>query len=84
MLIFVPHFTSYNFYPNRPKIKLFFPKRYKIFEGWGLRPQTPLNTPQVQISGYAPNQKYAKQVCARSRTLIINILNFEIMHNLRL
>ena len=28
------------------------------------------------------DQKYAQRVCARSRTLLINIRNFEIIHNL--
>ena len=99
----MPRFNSINFYQNWPKIKLFLPKKYKMFERWELRPQFPVPpvveglapTPQMppatagpctptplQISCYAPDQKDAKQICARSRTLIITILNFEIMENI--
>ena len=48
-------------------LKLFLPKKYKIFEHWGLRPQTPVlptdgdfapdpqaSSPPLQNSGYAP------------------------------
>ena len=40
LLISMPRFNSINFYQNRPKIKIFLPKKYKIFERWGsaLRP----------------------------------------------
>ena len=34
-------FDSINFYQNKPKIELFLLKKRKIFEHWGLRPQTP-------------------------------------------
>ena len=44
-LISMPRFNSNNFYQNWLKIKLFLPKKYKIFEDWGLRPQTPGTTP---------------------------------------
>ena len=51
MLIFMPHFSSINFYQNRPKFKLFLPKKYEIFERWGLRPHIPV--PQF-AGGFAP------------------------------
>ena len=43
LLISMPRFNSINFYQNGPKIKIFFLKKYKIFErcasgGWGLCP----------------------------------------------
>ena len=38
-LIFIPRFNSINFYQNRPKIKLFLLKKFKILERWGLRPR---------------------------------------------
>ena len=44
LLIFMPRFNSINFYQSRPKIKLFVPKKYKIFE----------RCPPLQIFGYAP------------------------------
>ena len=37
----MPRFKNINFYQNRLKIKPFLQKKYKIFECWGLRPQTP-------------------------------------------
>ena len=40
LLISLSRFNSNNFYQNRPKIKLFFPKKYKIFERWRRSPQT--------------------------------------------
>ena len=43
------------FYQNSSKIKLFLQKKCKIFERWGLRPQTPETAPPLQISGYAPD-----------------------------
>ena len=36
----MPRINSINFYQNRLKIKLFLPKKYKIFERWGIRPHT--------------------------------------------
>ena len=51
------HNISINFYQNRPEIKLFLPKKYKIFQrrgsaptpyasgGWGIRLQTPATPP---------------------------------------
>ena len=49
-------FNSINFYLNRPRIKLFLPKKYKIFERWGLYPQTAVTAPPLplQISSYTP------------------------------
>ena len=38
---FMSRFNSGNFYQYRSKIKLFLPKKYKIFEPWGLHPHTP-------------------------------------------
>ena len=35
-------------------MKLFLEKNFKIFERWGLRPQTPQTAPPLQISGNAP------------------------------
>ena len=42
----MPRFNSINFYQNGPKIKIFFLKKYKIFErcasgGWGALPLDP-------------------------------------------
>ena len=55
LLISMPGFHSINFYQNRPKVKLFFPKKYKTFERWGLRPKIPVTAPPLQISDYAPD-----------------------------
>ena len=41
----MPRFNSINFYQNMPKIVVFAKKKYKIFECWGLRPQTPVTAP---------------------------------------
>ena len=41
VLISIPHFMRNNFYQARPNIELLLQKNCKIFEGWGLRPQTP-------------------------------------------
>ena len=38
----------------------------------------PYTATSLHIFCHAPDQKYAKQICATSRRLIINILNFEI------
>ena len=38
-----------NFYQNRPKMKLFLQKKYKIFERRRLRPHTP-------VTGYDQNE----------------------------
>ena len=58
-LISMPHFKSINFYQIRFKIKFFCKKKYKIFERWGLRSQTPDITPlSLQISGYAPEPNH--------------------------
>ena len=35
------------------EIKLFLQTKCKIFERWGLRPQTPKTAASLQISGYA-------------------------------
>ena len=37
MLISMPRINSIDFYQNRPKIKLFLPKKLKFFESWGIR-----------------------------------------------
>ena len=52
----MPRFNSINVYQNRSKIKLFLPKKCKIFERKGLCPQTFVSAspPPLQISGYAP------------------------------
>ena len=47
----MPHFKNNIFLLNSPKIKLFLQKKCKIFERWGLRPQT-LVTPAA--GGFAP------------------------------
>ena len=54
----MPRFNSIMFHQNRPKIKLVFAKIDKIFERWGLRPQTPEKAPPLQISGYAPESNH--------------------------
>ena len=36
----MPRINSIDFYQNRPKIKIFLPKKYKFFERWGIRPYT--------------------------------------------
>ena len=46
----MPHINSINFYQNRPKIKLFLPKKF-FFERWGIRPPHPM--PPV-AGGLAP------------------------------
>ena len=38
----------------------------------------PYTATSLQIFCHAPDQKYAEQICATSRRLTINILNFEI------
>ena len=74
----MPHFKSNNFYQNRPKVKLFLQKKYKIFERWGSAPRPPmasgrwwnssqtLNTapPPLQISGYAPGTRHVLLILA--------------------
>ena len=42
------------FYQTSSEIKLFLQKKCKIFERWGLRPQTPKTAAPLRISGYAP------------------------------
>ena len=55
----MPRFNSIKLYQNRPKIKLVFVKKDKIFECWGLRPQTPEKAPSpLQISGNAPERNH--------------------------
>ena len=43
-------------------MKLFLQKKCKIFERWGLRPQTPQTAPQLRISGYAPGSTNAIRI----------------------
>ena len=43
LLISMSRFNSINVYQKRPKFKLLLQKKYKIFERWGLRPQTPVS-----------------------------------------
>ena len=40
------------FYQTSSEIKLFLQKKCKIFERWGLRPQTPRTAAPLRISGY--------------------------------
>ena len=49
-------------------------------KGYAPTPPTggPYTATSLQIFCHAPDRKYAKQICATSRRLIINILNFEI------
>ena len=47
-----------NFYQNRPKIKLFLRKKYKIFERRGLHPQIPGTAYTFEISGYASKSNH--------------------------
>ena len=51
----MPRFKSTNFYQNRPKIKLIL---QKIFELWGLRPQTPKTPLRLRIFAHVPNAKH--------------------------
>ena len=51
LLISMPRVKSIIFYQNRTKIKLFLQKKCKIFERWGLRPQTSMSPAAV---GFAP------------------------------
>ena len=46
----MPRIDSINFYQNRPKIKLFLPKKEKYFERLGIHPPHPM--PQV-AGGFA-------------------------------
>ena len=59
--------------PQSPAVKGYTPHRK-------MPPPTggPYTATSLQIFFHAPDQKYAKQICATSRRLIINILNFEI------
>ena len=48
-------FDRINFYQNRPKIKLFLPKKYKIFGAPGVPPPDPRNSPPpLQNADYKP------------------------------
>ena len=47
-------FDRIDFYQNRPKIKLFLPKKYKIFGALGAPPPDPRNNPPLQNSDYEP------------------------------
>ena len=38
----MPRINGINFYQNRPKIKLFLPKKQFFFECWGIRPPHPM------------------------------------------
>ena len=57
-------FNGVNLYQNRPKTKLVFAKKIRNFGALGALPQTPVTTSSLdfplQISGYTPDQKYAK------------------------
>ena len=57
----MPRFNSINFDLNRLKIESFL-KKYKIFERWGLRRQTPETAPPLQVSGYAPASNITKTI----------------------
>ena len=93
LLISKPRFDSNNLYQNRPEIELFLPTNTKFWNP-EIRPQLPV---PPAAGSFPPHPKTAllfkflatrlinenaKQVCARSETLIRIILDFEIMHNL--
>ena len=48
------------FYQTSSEIKLFLQRKCKIFERWGLRPQTPKTVAPLRISGYAPGYNTSK------------------------
>ena len=64
----MPRINSINFYQNRPKIKLFLPKKI-FFECWGIRPPHPMPpvagglAPRLQlppvVGGFAPRPRNA-------------------------
>ena len=59
LLIFMPRFNTINFYQNKPKIKLFLPKKMQNFRALAAPPPHLRNNttaPLLQISGYAPDQ----------------------------
>ena len=55
----MPRFNTINFYQNKPKIKLFLPKKMQNFRALAAPPPHLRNNttaPLLQISGYAPDQ----------------------------
>ena len=63
LALHVLKFDRINFYQNRPKIKLFLPKKYKIFERWGLvPPPDPHNSTPLQNSDYEPGRSIGSLV----------------------
>ena len=62
----MPRFKNSIFLLNSPKIKLFLQKKCKIFERWGLRPQTPK---------LVPHRKFlATRLVEEEKVLIISSL----------
>ena len=51
----MPRINSINFYQNRPKIKLFLPKKQFFFECWWIRPPHPM--PPV-VGGLSPRPQF--------------------------
>ena len=74
MLIFMPRFKSIIFIKIGLKLSYFCQKNTNFSSAEGSAPRPPC----LQRLGALPDQKYAKQICATSRRLIINIPNFEI------
>ena len=58
LLISMQHFKSIHFDHNRPKIKLFLQKRYKIFVRWVLRSQIPKTASSLHTFGHASKSNH--------------------------
>ena len=65
--IFVPRFKRNIFYQNSFKIKLFFAKKCKIFERWGLCPKTPETVPSIA--------NFWLRACPHMMTLLVEFSN---------
>ena len=61
-------------------MKLFLQKKCKIFERWGLRPQTPKTTPPLRISGYAPALVWAEKKWKKFYTNFVQKLRVHGIH----
>ena len=48
----------------------YFCKKYKVFERWGLRPQSPTPAPPLQISGCAPHSNYSGPFLIHDATVV--------------